>query len=151
MLQEQKTLLDAQAALRRRRDRRQLRSCWVRPWLSAERRLKFGHYDRLMAELRMEDQQSFFNFLIMPPQMFDELLKRVGQTPSPSPAFPSPTVTHLFSFPIIFPPCPPLVHILYPTRGSEERCELSHRVRAASPAAKRILVERRPKLGMALG
>ena len=59
MLQEQKALLDAQAALRRRRrrrrrDRRQLRSCWVRPWLSVERRLKLGH-DRLMAELRMED------------------------------------------------------------------------------------------------
>ena len=31
-----------------------------------------------MAELRMEDQQSFFNILRMPPQMFDELLKRVG-------------------------------------------------------------------------
>jgi len=31
-----------------------------------------------MAELRMEDQHSFFNFLMMPPQMFDELLKRVG-------------------------------------------------------------------------
>jgi len=31
-----------------------------------------------MAELRMEDQQSFFNFLKMPPHMFDELLKRVG-------------------------------------------------------------------------
>jgi len=31
-----------------------------------------------MAELRMEDQQSFFNFLRMPPQMFDELLNRVG-------------------------------------------------------------------------
>jgi hypothetical protein len=26
----------------------------------------------------MEDQQSFFNFLRMPPEMFDELLNRVG-------------------------------------------------------------------------
>jgi len=80
VLYGQEALLDAQAALRRRRrrDRRQLRSCWVRPWLSAKRRLKFGHYDRLMAELRMDDQQSFFNFLRMPPQIFDELLKRVG-------------------------------------------------------------------------
>ena len=68
----------AQAALRRRRNRRQLGSYWVRPWLSAKRRLKFGHYDRLMAELGMEDQQSFFNFLKMPPQLFDELLNRVG-------------------------------------------------------------------------
>ena len=50
----------------------------MRPWLSAERRLQFGHYDKLLAELRMEDQQSFFNFLRMPPEMFDELLNRVG-------------------------------------------------------------------------
>ena len=26
----------------------------------------------------MEDQRSFFNFLRMPPEMFDELLNRVG-------------------------------------------------------------------------
>ena len=26
----------------------------------------------------MEDQQSFFNFLRVPPEMFDELLNRVG-------------------------------------------------------------------------
>ena len=46
--------------------------------LSAERTLQFGHYDRLLAELRMEDQQSFFNFLRMPAEIFDELLNRVG-------------------------------------------------------------------------
>ena len=63
---------------RRRRNQRRRRTCWVRPWLSAERRLQFGHYDQLMRELRMEDQQSFFNFLRMPPEMFDELLNRVG-------------------------------------------------------------------------
>ena len=79
-IQGQQALLDAHAALvifRRRRNRR-IRSCWVRPWLSSERRLQFGRYDRLLAELRMEDQQSFFNFLRMPPEMFDELLNRVG-------------------------------------------------------------------------
>jgi hypothetical protein len=31
-----------------------------------------------MEELRMEDQRSFFNILRMPPEMFDELLNRVG-------------------------------------------------------------------------
>ena len=31
-----------------------------------------------MEELRMEDQQSFFNFLRMPPATFDELSNRVG-------------------------------------------------------------------------
>jgi hypothetical protein len=33
---------------RKRRHRRQQRSCWVQPWVSAEKRLQFGHYDRLM-------------------------------------------------------------------------------------------------------
>ena len=40
--------------------------------------VQFGHNDRLLAELRMEDQQSFFNFLRMPPEMFDELLNRIA-------------------------------------------------------------------------
>ena len=72
LLQGQQALFDKQVALlmvRRRRhirNRRRCRSCWVRPWLSEERRLQFGHYDRLLAELRMGDQQSFFNFLRMP-------------------------------------------------------------------------------------
>ena len=77
LIQGHHSLIDAQAALVifcRRRNR----SCWVRPWRSAERRLQFGHYDRLLAELRMEDQQLFFNFLRMPPEMFDELLNRIA-------------------------------------------------------------------------
>ena len=32
---------------RRQENRRQWRSCWVRPWLHAESRLLYGHYDRL--------------------------------------------------------------------------------------------------------
>ena len=36
------------------------------PWLSAERRLQYGHYDRLLAELRIE---AFFNFMRIPPEM----------------------------------------------------------------------------------
>ena len=65
--------------MRRRRWRqRRASNFWVRPWLQTERRLLYGHYDRLMEELRQEDQQSFFNFIRMPPEMFDELLNRVG-------------------------------------------------------------------------
>ena len=45
---------------------------WVRPWLSARRRLELGHYHRLMRELRMEDTTSFFSYLRMQPAMFDE-------------------------------------------------------------------------------
>jgi len=67
-LQAEQSLLHAQAGLmivrrRRRRRRSRQRSCWVRPWLSAERRLQFGHYGRLLAELRLVGQQSFFNLL----------------------------------------------------------------------------------------
>ena len=59
----------------RRRGRRRRRH-WVRPWIG--RRKQFGLYDQLMVELRNEDQASFTNFLRMPPDMFDELLARLG-------------------------------------------------------------------------
>jgi hypothetical protein len=62
----------------RQRHRRRPRRCWVRPWLSADRRHQFGHYGRLLRELRIDDTNSFFNFLKMEPAMFNELLQRVG-------------------------------------------------------------------------
>ena len=81
-VQGQLQLLDCQAIIMlrmmRRKSRRRQRSCWVRSWLSSERRLLYGHYSRLTRELRVEDQASFFNFLRMPPEMFDELLTRIG-------------------------------------------------------------------------
>ena len=36
------------------------------------------HYHRLICELRYEDHASYFNFLRVPPEMFDELLDRLG-------------------------------------------------------------------------
>ena len=39
-----------------RRRGRQPRRCLVRPWLHSERRLQFGHFYRLMEELRLEDK-----------------------------------------------------------------------------------------------
>ena len=60
-----------------RRNRRPKRF-WVRPWLSARRRLELDHYHRLMRELRMEDTTSFFNYPRMQPALFDEILNRVG-------------------------------------------------------------------------
>ena len=77
---QQQIILEQQVALalliRGRRRRR--RAYWVKPWLSTERRLMYGHYDRLMAELRVDDPSSFFNYLRMPPEMFDELLQRLS-------------------------------------------------------------------------
>jgi hypothetical protein len=75
LLQEEEDEIMARAAVRRRRRPKRF---WVRSWLTANRRLQFGHYDQLMRELRMEDTSSFFNYLRMEPQMFDELLHRVG-------------------------------------------------------------------------
>ena len=48
----------------------------MRPWIL--RRREFGIYDQLMVKLRNEDHASFTNFLGMPQDMYDELLRRVG-------------------------------------------------------------------------
>ena len=62
--------------IRRRRKRKGHRRFWVRPWIG--RRRQFGRYDQLLVELRNEDQASFKDFMRMPPDMFDELLTRMG-------------------------------------------------------------------------
>lgn len=61
----------------RKRVRRQ-RRWWCRAWLSPERRRHFGLYDQLMTELRREDRKAFISFMRVPPEMFDEILERVG-------------------------------------------------------------------------
>ena len=60
------------------RQRRMAKRFWVRPWLSADRRLQFGHCDQLLRELRMEDNSLFFNYMRMEPLMFDESHNRVS-------------------------------------------------------------------------
>jgi len=57
--------------------RRRRRAYWVKYWLKPERRLAVGHYHQLMEELRLDDQESFYNFLRITPLMFDELLERI--------------------------------------------------------------------------
>ena len=78
-LEYQHQLLVAENRKRREPPRRQRRRkrWWVRPWLTPARRLEYGHYNRLMQELRVEDENSFTNYVRMPPQMFDELLQRI--------------------------------------------------------------------------
>ncbi|KAK3108095.1 hypothetical protein FSP39_001045 [Pinctada imbricata] len=53
------------------------RKFWVKPWLTEQHRLLFGQYNRLMTQLRLEDEASFINFIRMPPQLFDEILQRI--------------------------------------------------------------------------
>jgi len=62
---------------RKRKRKRRPRRYQTRPWLAEKRRL-YGHYARLMDELRVEHPQSSFNYLRMEPVMFDELVQRVG-------------------------------------------------------------------------
>ena len=57
-----------------RRRRRRPPAFWVRPWLTAPRRLLYGHFHCLTRELRIEDTASFF----MESQMFDELVDRLS-------------------------------------------------------------------------
>ena len=60
-----------------RRLRRTRKQWWVRPWLTVEKRHNFGLYGQLMLELRCEDKNAIHNFMRMPTEMFDELLRRV--------------------------------------------------------------------------
>jgi len=62
-----------------RRRRRRQRKYWVRPWI--DRRRQFGLYDQLRVELRNEDQPASLQELHEDtPEMFHELLTRVGPT-----------------------------------------------------------------------
>ena len=63
--------------LEQKRRRRRPTTCWVRNWLKPERRIVAGHYYQLMEELRLDDQESFYNVLRITPPMFDELLERI--------------------------------------------------------------------------
>jgi hypothetical protein len=80
--EEEEILLLAAAAilLRRRRARgqpqRTQRTVWSRQWLL--RRPTCGQYEKLLVELLEEDRASYKNFLRVDPDMFQELLQRVG-------------------------------------------------------------------------
>ena len=61
---------------RRQRARATRRRWWVRPWLV--RRPIYSHYEQLMNELLRENHTDFKNFLCVEPEMFFELVERVG-------------------------------------------------------------------------
>lgn len=60
---------ERRAELRRRR-------WWVRPWIA--RRPIYGQYEQLMNELRRESPADFKSFLRVEPDLFLELVQRVG-------------------------------------------------------------------------
>ena len=61
---------DVQASRKKRRE------CWVRPWL--QRRHQLGAYDTLMIELANEDVPGYVAFQRLAPDLFAELLSKVG-------------------------------------------------------------------------
>ncbi|KAI8493054.1 hypothetical protein Bbelb_290580 [Branchiostoma belcheri] len=62
---------------------RHKRRWWVRPWLM--HRPVYGQYESLMTELCHEHHCDFKSFLRMDPQMFHDLLQRVGPSIEKSP------------------------------------------------------------------
>ena len=80
-LQQQMNAEAQLAALRLRRARRRRRrprTKWELDWRTQVDRLIHGPYTNLMVKLRRYDRKGFTNFLRLPPEMFDELLDRVG-------------------------------------------------------------------------
>ena len=65
-----------EAERERQRAGRRIRRWWVREWIL--RRPRFGQYETLMRELEAEHAADFKSYLRMEPQMFYELLDRVG-------------------------------------------------------------------------
>ena len=56
--------------------RKKRRTVWVKPWL--QRRFQLGAYDGLMVELANEDIDGYISFQRMAPDLFGELLRKVG-------------------------------------------------------------------------
>ena len=73
----QQDLLERDVQKVRKRKRRRPRRYQIRPWLAEGRRRLYGHYARLMEELRVEDPQSFSTISGWS-LMFDKLVQRVG-------------------------------------------------------------------------
>ena len=59
-----------------RLNKRKKRTVWVKPWLM--RRFQLGAYDSLMVELANEDIEGYVAFQRLAPNLFGELLKKVG-------------------------------------------------------------------------
>ena len=52
------------------------RRWWIRPWIS--RRQLHGQYDQLMSELMREHPKDFKAFIRVEPELFFELIQRIG-------------------------------------------------------------------------
>ena len=80
-LEEDENLLAVAALVvrdrvQRRRQRQRQREVWVKPWLL--RRPVFGQCENLLVELNREDPRGYKNFLRVAPELFNELVDRIG-------------------------------------------------------------------------
>lgn len=79
-LDEEEAMLLAAAYLQlesiKKAKRPRKRSIWVRNWL--QRRVFYGQYEKLLAELIAEDVRGFSNYTRISPELFHELMERVG-------------------------------------------------------------------------
>jgi len=57
-------------------EHRRLHRFWVRPILKT--RQTHGNWEHLIQELRLYDYETYFNFMRMTPQTFEEILSLVG-------------------------------------------------------------------------
>jgi len=62
--------------VQRRRQRQRQREVWVKPWFL--RRPLFGQYENLLVELNREDPPGYKNFLRVTPELFTEIVDRIG-------------------------------------------------------------------------
>ena len=62
--------------VQRRRQRQRQREVGVKPWLL--RRPVFDQYENLLVELNREDPRGYKNFLRVTPELFNELVDRIG-------------------------------------------------------------------------
>ena len=80
VLDEDETLALVLLMYKRQRDKKKKakpRRFWIRPWVT--RRLEFGCYENLLKELELESPEDFHAFLRMEPEMFHEIVMRIGE------------------------------------------------------------------------
>jgi len=73
LMEEEEDLLLTAAYLqlqimKKARRKRKKRSVWMRDWL--QRRVLYGQYEKLVAELREEDERGYKNYMRISPDLF---------------------------------------------------------------------------------
>ena len=81
LLEEEEAMFSAAAYLqlqimKKKKPAKKKKSIWMKNWL--QRRVFYGQYEMLVTELRGEDTKGFRNYMRITPDLFQELVERVG-------------------------------------------------------------------------